>query len=205
MKSNFDRPTLYTLGSTYVVPATKMKLVAEVGIKNQNQKGIAPSVWLQPQVSGGPRQPKQSEILLRRKSILPGGMFMVPGAGAKFDSYGNVSRGQISQILSALGGFGETGFLANKSFRRGARMNKQTSQIFVGKPNGKRGPLGIYQRTAEGHLIPLMIFVNQPNYRPRLPFYQVAQDVYIANFQTEFNDALKIALASSAQRIIAKG
>ncbi len=41
---------------------------------------------------------------MRQAGVLPGGMFWVPGSAAKMDRYGNISTGQIVQIVSALKG-----------------------------------------------------------------------------------------------------
>ncbi|MDF5999583.1 hypothetical protein P4050_14390 [Pseudomonas aeruginosa] len=46
---------------------------------------------------------KASERNLRARGILPAGMFVVPAEGARLDQYGNMSRGQMIQILSGLG------------------------------------------------------------------------------------------------------
>lgn len=197
MRKVFDRPTPYTLGSTYVQPATKTNLVAQVFLKNVNQKGSPPSVWLEPQVEGGTRQPKRSETLLRRKGVLPGGMFYVPGLGADLDRYGNMSAGQLIRVMSALQSFPETGYLANKSKRLSARVNKQADTYFVGKPAGGYLPLGVYQRMADGKLKSIMIFVNTPHYGKLLPFYDLARATYGSNFQSEFNKALRDALILS--------
>ena len=198
MQRVFDRPTPYTLNSTYVKPATKSNLVAEVSLKNIAQKGQPASVFLGPQVLGGQRQQKRSELLLQQKGILPNGGMWVPGAAASLDRYGNISRGQVQQILSAVHGFGEVGFLANKSFRPGARRNYTTDDIFAVSAKDPVQHLhpGIYIRTIAG-VRPLLIFVNHANYKPLLPFAQVARDTYSTSFQDEFNKALRDALILS--------
>lgn len=196
IKRSFDRPTNYTMNSVFLSPATKTKLVAEVNLKNWASKGAPPSVYLAPQVYGGPRQPKNSEKIMRKAGVLPGGMFWVPGSGATFDRFGNISTGQIIQVMSALKTFPETGYLANRSSRLSARTNKNASNFFVGKPAGGYLPLGVYYRTKSG-LKPIMIFVNQPNYNKQLPFFETAQSVYVANFQSEFTQALRDALILS--------
>lgn len=196
IKSSFDRPTPYTVNSVYLQPATKNNLVAEVNLKNWASKGTPPSVFLAPQVYGGSRQPKASEKLLQRKNILPGGMLWVPGSGANLDRYGNMSRGQIVQVISALQANSAAGYTANKSYRIGARRNYNTDGYFVGKPANGLLPLGVYLRTKTG-LKPIMIFVKSANYHPQLPFFDVANQIYAANFQTEFNNALRDALILS--------
>jgi hypothetical protein len=196
MSVGFNAPTQFTLNATFVKPATKTNLGAEVSLKDYGSGGAPPSVWLAPEVYGGDRAAKRSEVLLRQKGVLPGGMFWTPGSGAQLDQYGNMSRSQVVQILSAVKAFGTAGFMANRSTRKGARFNKATAQIFVGKPAGGRLPLGIYQRTDTG-LKPLMIFVAQPHYQVRLPFADISHQVYMTNFQSEFNQALRDALILS--------
>ena len=51
----FDRPTRFTLNSTYIRPATKQRLWAEVKIKDESFKAVAPIKWLAPQIYGGSR------------------------------------------------------------------------------------------------------------------------------------------------------
>lgn len=193
IQRSFDRPTKYTLGSVFMKPATKANLVCEVNLKNWASKGAPPSVYLAPQVYGGNRQPKSSEKIMRRAGVLPGGMFWVPASGATMDRYGNMSTGQIVQVMSALKSFPETGYLANRSSRLGARANKNASNFFVGKPAGGYLPLGVYLRTKSG-LKPIMIFINSPHYSKLLPFFETVHEVYDANFQAIFNQALRDAL-----------
>jgi hypothetical protein len=193
IQKSFDRPTKYTMGSVFMKPATKHNLVCQIDLKNWASKGAPPSVYLAPQVYGGARQPKASERLLRNKGVLPGGMFWVPGSGARLDSYGNMSRGQIVQVISALQANSSSGYTANKSYRIGARHNLNTDGYFVGKPANGLLPLGVYLRTKTG-LKPIMIFVNSPHYNKLLPFFETVHEVYDANFQTIFNQALRDAL-----------
>jgi len=197
MRKVFDRPTPFTLNSTMVKPATKTNFVAQVLLKNQNQKGAPPSVWLEPNIDGGVRQVKRSEALLRQYGFLPSGMFYVPGLGADLDRYGNISAGQLIKVMSALQAFPEGGYLANKSSRLGARANRETDDIFVGKPAGGYLPLGVYQRMPDGKLKSILIFVKSPHYHKIFPFYDVARQVYGSNFQAEFNKALRNALILS--------
>lgn len=197
MQVGFDRPTPYTLNSVYLQPATKTNLTSTVSLKNWASKGAPPSVYLAPQVYGGERQPKNSEKIMRSAGVLPGGMFWVPGSGATMNNFGNMSVGQIVQVLSALKSFPEVGYLANRSKRLGARANKNAANFFVGKPAGGKLPLGVYLRDSKGGLKPIMIFVNDPHYSVRLPFGQIASTVYGTNFQTIFNQALRDALILS--------
>lgn len=193
MAVSFDRPTPYTLNSVYLKPATKQNLVAEVNLKNWASKGAPPSQYLLPQVEGGQRAAKASEVAFRRKGILPGGMLWVPGSGAKLNRYGNITPAQIVQIMSATGSNWKAGFDANRT-ARSVKRNKKQIEIFVGRPGGGRLPLGVWQRTADGDIKPLLIFVDHANYSVRLPFGKIATEVYNVNFARLFEASLRDAL-----------
>jgi hypothetical protein len=190
MKDKFDRPTPYTLSGTFVKPATASSMIATVGWKNFAGKGIPASVFMLPQVEGGKRTLKSTEKMLSSKGFLPSGMMTAPGSGAKLDQYGNMSRGQIIQALSALQAFGETGYLANRARARSLKGTK-TPQFFVGKPGNGRLPLGIWQRMKDGTIRPILIFIKTPNYKVLIPFQALSQSVYTADFQEEFNRAMR--------------
>jgi len=62
MTQVFDRPTPYTLNSTYVSPATKDRLEATVKLKDVSAKGLPATKYLAAEVFGGTRNAKRSEI-----------------------------------------------------------------------------------------------------------------------------------------------
>jgi hypothetical protein len=101
--------------------------------------------YMLPNIEGGKRTMKPSEQRL--------GRFYVPGAGAKLDRYGNMKGGQITQILSRLGRFGDVaGYDMNQTARSRARRSgasKATEYFILTQPRGGLKP-GIYQRT-ESH------------------------------------------------------
>jgi hypothetical protein len=178
MRKVFDRPTPFTLNALSVKAANPSSLEAQVIIKDigaYSKNQTTRRHYLYPQIEGGDRPLKQVEKYLRDCGALPPGMFAVPGAGAKMDDYGNMSKGQLIQILSALGAMPERGYLANRSRRKGARFNKHTALIFVGRPH-PGWPLGVWQRSKEG-LKPLLIFVSNVHYHRRFDFYGVANTV----------------------------
>jgi folate-binding Fe-S cluster repair protein YgfZ len=184
----FDNPTPFTRNSTYVTPATKDRLWSEVKIKDEAMKAIAPIKWLAPQ---------RSEDLLRKAGILAPGMFMVPAAGVKLDRYGNMSRGQLQQVLSQVQAQRDT--LANQT-ARSKRRNKGRSQYFALRvQRGKLRP-GIYQRFSFAHgsaVRPVFIFVKQPKYMVRLPFHAIAQKVVDAQFSYQFRKAMLMAVRTA--------
>jgi len=102
MTQGFDRPTPYTLNSTYISPATKDRLEATVKLKNESAKGLPATKYLAPEVFGGNRNAKRSEVALRNLLNLDAGSFIVPGAAVPLDQYGNISAGTMTKILSAV-------------------------------------------------------------------------------------------------------
>jgi hypothetical protein len=103
MRDVFDRPSPYTLGAVFVDRARADKLEARVGIANSPGGRGRPAIkYLRWQINGGQRTLKAYERALMRAGALPDDMRTVPGQFAKLDAYGNISAGQIRQILSQL-------------------------------------------------------------------------------------------------------
>jgi hypothetical protein len=103
-----------------------------------------------PLIEGGGRTMKPAERRL--------GQYYVPGIGAKLNKYGNMSGGQVTQILSRLGKFGDvSGYDMNQtaaSKRRLGAMQKRTGKksteyFVITHKTGGLAP-GIYKRTATG-------------------------------------------------------
>lgn len=82
----------------------------------------------------------------------------MPGSGATLDAYGNMSSGQLHQLLSALGVL-----------------------------RGTKGPDGIYLRV-ERKAGPIQIFVRLVSYRPPFPYYSKAREVIPRAFKRPFRD-----------------
>lgn len=197
MRQRFDRPTSYTLDSLYIRRASKSKLFAEVNIKDSAYKAAPATNWLNAEIVGGERRQKRSEKALSSVGL---GRYWAPGPGAVLDGYGNVSRGFIVKVLSALRAFGEQGYTANRSKGKRSQRKARNFDIFVGAPNGSE-PAGVWQRVAMGHgtaLKPLMWIRNEaPSYRVRFPFDKIAANIYRAHAAEEFERALTQALATA--------
>jgi len=135
----FDRPTLYTKKSLWAYKTKGHNMIAGVMFKEPDRMT---QHYLIPEVEGSKRHLKGFE----RHGM--GGEAFIPGKGAKLDQYGNVSAGQIRQIMSVLGRAEHSaGYMANMT-ARSTKTNKQTRD-YVYLPNGAGAlPPGIYQRTA---------------------------------------------------------
>ncbi len=198
MAQVFDRPTQWVLRSVRYVKARRDKLEAQIDFDFWgNKQGVTVSHVLRAEIFGGRRRLKRHEVALQRAGILPHGMAIVPGDAARMDKHGNMSPGQIVQIMSWFHSFGEQGYSSNMrdaGRRRLARGNKKTGErgyayFVLRKRHGKLLP-GVYQRFSFGSLgsavKPVMIFVPIPAYRRRLDFYGVAEKAAVAEFNAQF-------------------
>ena len=197
MTQVFDRPTPYTLNSTYVVPATKDRLESFVQLKDSAAKGTPAIKFLDPEVFGGERNPKRGEKALQRLGALASGSFIAPGAGLKLDQYGNISAGTMTKILSAVQANPDYYQSVTQKSRKRAIAAGRNLEYFVGRsPSGARH-LGVWERDGR-HLHPILIFIDRPpTYRERLKFYAIAQETYERVYQRLFNEALADAIATA--------
>jgi hypothetical protein len=209
MRDVFDRPTRYTLNSTYIQSATRNKLRSEVGIKDEASEGTAPVKFLMPEIAGGGRRLKRFERALRSVGVLPNGYVAVPGTGARLDRFGNMSRGEINQILSYFRTNSMLGFNFNASAaslqRRSNRLARKASaqkvQYFVGRPGDGKFPFGIWQRYSfrKGSAIkPIMIFVPWASYEAIFDFRYVGEIAVAKEFPRIFSRLLARAIGGKA-------
>ena len=184
-----DRPTPYTLNSTYVKPATKDRLEAEVGFRDSSPKGTPAFKYLTPEVYGGRRRVKRFELALRAIGVLPPGMFAMQGEGARIDAHGNMSPRQIEQILSAL--------RASRDPYQNRPGGRRTLYFAV-RPGGRLWP-GIYMRAgATGSaVLPVLIFAREPSYRSRFPFYSIVLERVEHEFEAQLAKAIDGAIATA--------
>ena len=208
MPKVFDRPTPWVLNSLRIKYATKTKLEAELAHKDKNSVESSRSM-VEPHVFGGKRHYKAMEARLLRIGLLPAGYNAVPGEAARLDSYGNMSTGQISQLLNVLGSYTESGFnKANvNTVKRLAKGNaKKNTYGFVywvnkvGSTKARHLQPGVYQRiqTAFGSsLKPVLIFVKRAAYKQRLDFYGIAKAVVDRELASEFDQAFDAAMRTA--------
>lgn len=200
MPQSFDRPTNYTLNSTFLRPATKARLEALVKIKDENFKGLAANKWLHAEVFGGTRNLKRSERSLQIKGYLKPGEQIVPGKGVTLDAFGNIRGGQMSKILGALQANADPMQNETTASRKRGRTKKRKAEYFVGAPGGGRLPRGVYARTsfAFGSAIrPILIFTKAGRYKKRLPFHDIVAKVTRDNFEGQLYVAIQRALATA--------
>lgn len=210
MTDSLDKPTPFTLRSVRQWGlATRDRLETTVDFKDVAGGARPAASYLRWQVEGGQRRLKAFEVMLR--SVIPAlqeGYFLVPGAGAKLDAYGNVSRGQIVEILSYFRAFPEEGrgYKMNSTAATRARKAKSTRKrlgitYFVGRPGNGKLPLGIWVRTkvfGYGTAVkPVFLFVNAARYEPRLDLATTTRLAVERNASRLFADEYAKALATA--------
>lgn len=134
MKTTLDRPNPYTLKAMRVDRSDKGNLVAYVGLRDDSpSKGTNYRDALGHLFTGGPRKIKKSEGALVRKGQFQGGKgFLGLGSGAPVDSYGNIPRSTIVQLMSYFSAFKENGYKANMTDKNRAKLAK--GKKIVGPP-----------------------------------------------------------------------
>lgn len=186
MTSVFDRPTPWVLNSVRVLNATPESPEAALWVQDwaAGKNPFSAEDYLLPQVEGGHRITRRAEGYLRESGILPAGRFIVPGRGARLDSYGNISRGHMMQILSGLRAIHRSGSDHNATSSRRSLRKGHSTAFFVMK-RGKT-PIGIAERRGK-QIAMVLAFVRQPQYRERFKFYDVARRVAESDAQLEAN------------------
>jgi hypothetical protein len=196
MSRYFDRPTPYAQNSLFLKPATKQNLVAIVDVKNVFG---ADARFMRPQIYGGARNRKGSEKALayfRSALGLPADIFIVPGGAAPLDKYGNIPGGIMKQILSVLKASEATAGYQSDITAASKKRNKKPRAYFIARIHGT---LGVWERKSNfgpGMIRPILIFVKQPKYNKRLPFFEIAQTVFDREIKGQFNLAFAAAIES---------
>lgn len=204
MPKRLDRPTPWTLRSVRYTKAKKDRLFAEVWFDPWgNKRAITAERWLGPHIFGAARGAKGFERRLRNAGILGSDEFVVPGAEAPIDRYGNVPGSFIVKLLSRLQAAEQvSGYSANETASsRKRRKSRNTRQVeyFVARPGSHLAP-GIWSRTYFGFgtaVKPIFLFVKQPRYRKRFPFFEIGQRVRAVEFPRRFDAAMQRALATA--------
>ena len=153
MQREIDRPTPYTLNSTFVTFAKPSKLFMEVGIRTTGKGGrTAAGRYLQSIIKGG--QPTYKAVDLAASKIAGYRGVLVPSkqSPVKLNRYGNISLGNYKKVVGGARQIGGAYFIApvkrgssvkaiyqrSTSFiGRTSTIQNNTSRVFVIEPNPK--------------------------------------------------------------------
>lgn len=202
MAKDFDRPTPYTLNSLTHTRATTENLSVTIHPRDYAGKGTPAKNYLKPEIFGGDRNQKRSEMALQLKGILPRGMYAYPGAGANKDAYGNMPGSQYVQIISYFQAFGVHGHRANMDAKGRARLLKGSKKrgfgfeyFAVRKQHGGLVP-GIWKRTSFGAMgkavSPILIFGKKPTYTRRYRWNETARVTAMNKWPINFQKAMAL-------------
>ena len=203
----FDNPTRYTMNSLQVTKTRRHNQIAYIWFKDPDRMI---DHYLLPQVEGGARKLKGFE------RALDGKMF-IPGVGIRKNKHGNVSVGQIRQILSVLGKAERvSGSMQNITDRSSKRNKAVRDYVYIKNRRGKLFP-GIYRRKAKGArgaktgshtagqrgrrrnsvvrargLVPVLLVGKQgSSYRKRLDFYRIVNDSFNKSIGKKYIEMIK--------------
>lgn len=191
--------TAYTLRAFSVTKADKATLTAAVALRTDTQgAALAYNKALGHLFTGGPRKYKKLEGWLRGRRLLPAGLTIAPGAGMPVDSYGNMRRAALTEMLGVIG----TQLKNLQVYRRtGAGKAQKAVGYFVILPGGKGGHHpGIYKRIQTGTssaITPMVLYVNPANYRKFIDLDKLGREVVAQKFQPAFEAELARALANA--------
>lgn len=185
MPQVFDRPTPYTLNSTFVQPASVKTMTARVAVKDwASNNGTLPEDYLLPAVLGGSRKEKRFERNMRYAGLLARGEYAVLGQEAPLDAFGNLRRGEMQRILTATRSSFDP--YQNRSNSRRSRKNAKNAPYFAGRV---KRIWGVWRREGR-RLRPVLVFVRRtPQYRARLDFDGIAERTTREFFEAEFRAA----------------
>lgn len=193
-----DKPTPLVLNAPRLEAASASRLQAVVSLRDQvRDGGIPPSEILGTQERGGDRRLRKFERALQAQGSMPAGHRVVPGLYATIDAYGNVSRGQIVQVINQLGSQYSPGYarVISANAAKRAASARRTGRQYIAIPQ-RQGDLaaGIYQRQGRA-LLPVFFFVRHTRYQARTHLLQAAERLAGARLRVEFDRAVREHLA----------
>lgn len=196
----FDKPTRWVLQGIYARTGTKKDPHGEVIVRDRGfGKGVGTPAAdiLSAEILGGTRKLKRFERALGHR--VEDATYIVPGRGAQLDAFGNMPKGQINKVLSALGAAETTaGYNANRTTKSGKRQKKKMEIYFVATSKRDGRPLAVYKVIGKGQVAPIFFFPRaKPHYHERLAFYGVVQKTVTKHAVPIFRDEMSKAVATA--------
>ncbi|AZV00333.1 hypothetical protein [Paracoccus sulfuroxidans] len=189
MDDVFDRPTRFAKNAFMVRGARPTRLEASV----EERPSVGKRHFLKVQERGGPRGNTGLESLLQSRLAYDGHITAVtPAGGAKLDAFGNWSRGERNQALSAVQSQRDATSNTSPASRK---RNRKRAGFFVPRASSKLSP-GIWKRDADGSISKVLNFTAAvPVYEKRLGFFDGAVDVHAARLPGHMRRTLAKMLA----------
>jgi hypothetical protein len=235
LPSVVNKPTTWTTRGLLVKYSTRTDLTAMVGF-NYGDKygpqgsfgeagrlskiGVPSGRYMDVLARGGTRQPKSTELALRRTGLIRSNQFITPGGYGigKPNSFGNVTAGNYQTLLSRFRANRDIGITSNAprgpgSRGRTAAKKKEVDLFFDSRKGGMfaqrygKGPKG---GTGKGTgnpgrpqtvgyrrgMKPAFWVIDQPHYHVQFPLRQIAQAQFKAEIGKQFTAALEWAQAN---------
>ena len=188
MRKVFDRPTPFTLRGFYARLGTKRDPHGEILAREFAGKGTPASKYLQAEALGGDRRLKRFEAALGYQT--GEALFTIPGRGAKLNSHGNMTQGQINKVMAALG--------AGSATSRTPGRTGRGDTYFLAHSKKDGSLLGVYRVVSTGHVEPVLIFTKRaPQYRVRFRFDDVIMGSVRKNSPQVFDEELAKAIKTA--------
>jgi hypothetical protein len=198
MSRYIDRPTPFTVNSTYVSFANPNRMRAEVGFKQFAAKGTPAGKYLSAMARGGDRSHKRSETIFRLAGAIGPDQYITPSKenGWAGDPYGNVPRGTYTMMISQLKAFGGSlSYLNASNSKRSQRKRARAGQFFMSRSGRAilyRSPGGGRDNTETA----FMVLDQAPNHERRFPIVKLLNE--------EVARAYPRLIMSSLQRELAR-
>jgi hypothetical protein len=198
MSRYIDRPTPFTVNSTYISFANPNRMRAEVGFKQFAAKGTPAGKYLSAMARGGDRSQKRSETVLRLAGAIGPSEYITPNkeGGWAGDPYGNVPRGTYTMMISQLKAFGGSlSYLNASNSKRSQRKRARAGQFFMSRSGRAilyRSPGGGRDNTETA----FMVLDQAPNHERRFPIVKLLNE--------EVARAYPRLIMSSLQRELAR-
>ena len=152
MEAAIDRPTPYTMRSTFVTFVKPTNLFMEVGIRERSRGRTAAGRYLQALVKGGRPTIKGVDLAASKIAGYRGVLVPSKQSPVKLNRYGNISLGNYKKVVGGARQIGGAYFIApvkrgssvkaiyqrTTSFiGRTSTIQNNTSRVFVIEPNPK--------------------------------------------------------------------
>ena len=133
MQVAIDRPTPYTINSTFVTFAKPSNLFMEVGIKQQSRGRTAAGKYLQALIKGGRPTIKGVDHAASKIAGYKGVLVPTKQSPVKLNRYGNVSLGNYKKVVGGARQVGGAYFIAPVKRGSSVKAIYQRKQGFIGR------------------------------------------------------------------------